>query len=137
MLNKGYPQAALYTAVLQRNAPVGFAQTTRRSSPQSHGKPLPAACKGSSFLKISFALEILLQKTHIRLWLPVRVGEEFFVDTSHVSQHALLCLGQSPQCNFLLSQAAGFLIPNPKWVVSSTPGIFQRQLETQPSPQGV
>lgn len=58
----------------------------------------------------------------------------FSVDMSLISEHALQCLSQSPQYNFLLSQAAGFIIPNPKWVVSSTPGIFQRQPETQPSP---
>lgn len=60
---------------------------------------------------------------------------QFFVDMAHVSEHALLCLGQSPRYNFPQSQAAGFLIPNPKRVVSRTPGIFQRQFETQPSPQ--
>jgi len=51
------------------------------------------------------------------------------------SQRAPLRLGQSPRRNFLLSQAAGFHIPNPKQAVSSSPGIFQRQFETQPSPR--
>lgn len=74
-------------------------------------------------------------KVHIHLWLPIRVGEELFADMSLISEHALQCLGQSPLYNFLLSQAAGFIIPNPKRVVSSTPGIFQRQSETQPSPR--
>lgn len=63
-------------------------------------------------------------------------GRATSADASHVSQHALLCLGQSRRHNFLLSQAAGFLIPNPKWVVSSTPDIFQTQFESQPSPGG-
>lgn len=57
-------------------------------------------------------------------------------DVSHVSHHALLRLGQHRQYGLLLSQAAGFLIPNPKRMVSSTPDIFQTQFETQPSPGG-
>lgn len=71
----------------------------------------------------------MIPKPHIHLWLPVRVGEVFLVDMSHVSEHALLCLGQSPWCNFLLSQAVGFLSPNPERVVSSTPGIFRGSLK--------
>lgn len=86
-------------------------------------------------MELSFAFEKRLQKTYTSA-ASRQGGRATSADASHVSQHALLRLGQSRRYNFLLSQAAGFLIPNPKWVVSSAPDIFRAQFESQPSPGG-
>lgn len=113
---------------------MGSARTSRFVPPESR-EPPPSCEERLPFLENIISSHKMTPKDHIHLWLPIRVGEELFVDMSLVSEHALQCLGQSPLYNFLLSQAAGFIIPNPKRVVSSTPGIFQRQSETQPSPR--
>lgn len=86
-------------------------------------------------MELSFAFEKRLQKTYTSA-ASRQGGRATSADASHVSQHALLRLGQSRRYNFLLSQAAGFLIPNPKWVVSSAPDIFRAWFESQPSPGG-
>lgn len=63
--------------------------------------------------------------------------EKCFLPTWLMFLSTLSCtLARALGITFCWSQAAGFLTPNPKRVVSSTPGIFQRQPEAQPSPQG-
>lgn len=96
---------------------------------------LPAAQKTYSFLESSSAFEKRLPKPYTSVASHQGRGA-VLADVSHVSHHALLRLGQHCQYGFLLSQAAGFLIPNRKWMVSSIPDIFQTQFETQPSPGG-
>lgn len=81
-LTRDIPKLLFIAAVLQRSIPVGSARTSR-FVPMEKQEPLPSCEEGLLLLENIISSWKMTPKAHIHLWLPIRVGEEFFCQ--HVS----------------------------------------------------